>query len=70
MFGHNFIGMHLIWWLLIILAVVLIMFNIPGRKSGANTHESALEILDRRYAQGEIEREEYEERKKVLQNSQ
>ncbi len=69
MFGHNFIGMHWIWWILTILAFVLIVFNIPGRKSERYTNESALEILDKRYAQGEIEREEYEERKKVLQNS-
>ncbi|WP_416208517.1 SHOCT domain-containing protein [Fodinibius sp.] len=68
MFGHNFIGMHWIWWILIILAFVLIVFNIPGHESRSNTNESALEILDKRYAQGEIEREEYEERKNVLQN--
>ena len=37
-----------------------------GRADRAVLHEAAREILDRRYASGEITREQYEEMRRVL----
>jgi putative membrane protein len=43
---------------------VVISTGTGGR--GARSEESALEILKRRYARGEINKEEFEEKKKDL----
>lgn len=58
-----------LFWGLVIFAVVMIF-----RRSGASRTEAgswppkptALEILDQRFARGEVDREEYESRKAVL----
>ena len=61
--------MHIVWWLLIIVGIVALIrwglgSNMP---SGRRTEEGrALEILRERYACGEIGKEEFEERKRVL----
>jgi len=52
----------------IAIAVVLVIRALgggPARRRGGGS-QSALEILDERFARGEIDREEYEDRKKVL----
>ena len=41
--------------------------NTGNRK--INSSDSALDILDKRYASGEIDKEEYEERKRTLAES-
>jgi len=38
------------------------------KRSGAEPHESARDILDKRFAKGEITKEEYQEMKKLLGN--
>jgi putative membrane protein len=74
--GLFLFGMHAIWWIVwiaVIAAVVLLLVRAPGRraddaKTTANAQsESALEVLRRRYAAGEISTQEYEERKAVLE---
>jgi putative membrane protein len=52
---------------LIIWAIVAIVRGVsqPG-SSGSGPPDSALEVLKRRYARGEINKEEYEEKKKDL----
>ena len=63
-FGIPGLGMLLFWGFIIFLVVWLIR-GISGK--GRNQDEkSALEILDGRFARGEIGREEYEEKKNVL----
>jgi putative membrane protein len=70
---------HLIWWMwvfplsfLIICLVFLITYIARGphwfcgHSERHLLHEAAREILDRRYASGEITREQYEEMKRVL----
>lgn len=56
------------WLLLLAGVVVLIVWAFqrfrPG--SGQRAEESALEILKKRYARGEISREEYEEKKRDI----
>jgi putative membrane protein len=36
--------------------------DLPGKEAG----ESALDILDKRYARGEVDKQEYEEKKKTI----
>lgn len=59
--------MMILWWLLIIVAVVFLVKWITSQKSGPQKEsESALDILKRRYASGEISKEEFDVRKKDL----
>nr|WP_319474448.1 hypothetical protein [uncultured Sphaerochaeta sp.] len=52
---------------LLILVGVFIYFMVRSDKSGMRTHEpSALDVVNRRYAKGEIDRETYLELRKDL----
>lgn len=57
------IGMALFWGL-VILGIVWLIRSAPW---GHHSHGSPLEILDRRFAAGEMSAEEYRERRNVLQ---
>jgi putative membrane protein len=61
------IGM-VIWWALIILAIVALARWIAGQ-SGGSRGKSAREILEERYARGEISKAEFEEKRKALDHS-
>jgi len=64
--AHFFWGMHWIWWLLWIFLLLWIFatpYNIPGER---RKKETPLDILKRRFANGEITKEEYEEKKNIL----
>ncbi len=50
----------------IMLAVMGVMFAVHQWRGGKHKADDPLEILKRRFAHGEISREEYEERRKVL----
>ena len=69
--GHNWMwGMHWLWWIVWIAIGALVVFLIlRGRSAGGRppSGESPLEILERRYAAGEITTEEFEDRKKRLE---
>ncbi|MBI4298052.1 MAG: SHOCT domain-containing protein [Chloroflexi bacterium] len=57
------------FWVLIIWAVVALARGVagPGGSDPGSSHpDSALEVLKRRYARGEIGKEEYEEKKRDL----
>ena len=64
--GGSFWGMHFFWWLFWVAAVMLLLSPMtpvsPGRR-----RETPLQVLQRRYAAGEISTVEYEERKTVLE---
>lgn len=67
--GFGIIGIILmiLWWVLIIIAIVLLIKWLLRRlKEGEGKNSSALNILKERYARGEIEKQEYEEKKKEL----
>lgn len=53
---------------IIVLGIVALGIILYTRKNGSKIlkKESPEEILDRRYANGEITKEEYEERKRVI----
>jgi putative membrane protein len=59
--------MHLIWWILwliFIFWIFAIPYDIPGQRK---KKDSPLDILKKRYAAGEINKNEYEEMKKTLE---
>lgn len=76
-------GMGMSWWMsllsilfltAIVIGVVLLVKAIVGRTSasgGSATPDGqrALNVLDERYARGEIDRNEFEERRRTLTSS-
>lgn len=64
--GYHFWGMHAIWWIIWIILLFWMFFTpyyVPGKKR----KESPLDILQRRLASGEISKEEYAERKAIIE---
>lgn len=60
-------GWMILWWVIIIAAIVLITrYLTPSRT--IDSHKSALDILKERYAKGEISKEEFQKKKKELQD--
>lgn len=61
--------LNIILWILVIVGIVLLVVWLV-RRSGigekSRSEESALEILKKRYARGEISKEEYEEKKRDI----
>ncbi|WP_216823022.1 SHOCT domain-containing protein [Aeromicrobium sp. A1-2] len=58
------------FWGLVILAGVMIFRGSDRSRGGDRTQDrTALEILDDRFARGEVDREEYEARKAVLRGT-
>jgi putative membrane protein len=74
--GHHAMwGMHWGWWLFSLLCLGVFMYlavlllrrkDTEPRPSGRQPHEESKDILERRYAAGEISTEEYRERKTAL----
>ncbi len=57
----------IVFWGLVIWGIVALIRGLSRGDSGRSTEsDSALEILKKRYARGEITKQEYEERKKDL----
>lgn len=79
MSGSEFYGFSF-WWIFPLVMIVLCFLMMRGRMGcmmgGCDTHGtdgdrmetsgSAMDLLDRRYALGEINKEEYEEKKRAL----
>ncbi len=66
--GHDWMwGMHWGWWIFWIAITVVIVLLLTRSKLGGSHRETPLEVLERRYAAGEISTEEYEERRVRLQ---
>lgn len=65
MMGFGWFFMVIFWVLVIIGVIYLIKLIIPGAKCGTK-EETALDILKKRYAKGEVSKEEFEEKKKDL----
>ena len=67
--GWGFGILMFLFWVLIIGLIIWVVVSLTRRNNGMShaTHSnSALEILKERYARGEINREEFEEKKKAL----
>ncbi len=62
------LGMLLFWGLLVVGIVLLVKYTWGTGSFSERRHEkSALDILKERYARGEIEREEFEQKKHDLE---
>lgn len=67
-FNGHFGGMHFIWWivwLILLIWIFLIPRDIPFQRT---KKDDPLHILKKRFAKGEINKEEYEESKKILKS--
>ena len=74
MYGSNsmFFGGGFMWifWLILIVVVIAVIKSLSGsntQRNDTNT-ESPMSILEKRYARGEIDREEYLEKKRELEH--
>jgi putative membrane protein len=67
--GYHFWGMHLVWWFLwfsFLFWVFATPYPIPFQRS---TRDSPFDILRRKLASGEISKEDYQEKKLILERS-
>ena len=79
MAGSEFCDFSL-WWIFPVVMIALCFFMMRGRRSGSicgfgprhkghnliNASDSPMDILDKRYALGEMSEEEYKNRKRIL----
>lgn len=66
--NYHFLGMHLFWWFvwgIVLIWIFIIPYDIPGQRNKKN---APIDILKKRYAAGQISKEEFEEMKKNLEN--
>lgn len=63
--GHGW-GMGFGMWFIPILLVIIVIYFIKENSKGEGKHSSAQDILDKRYASGEIDTEEYKEKSNAL----
>jgi putative membrane protein len=66
--GYQLWGMHLIWWFVwmgLLTWIFVTPYDIPGQRK---MKDSPLDILQKRFASGEIAKEEYLEQKTMLEN--
>ncbi|NQU30288.1 MAG: SHOCT domain-containing protein [Anaerolineae bacterium] len=70
MIGFGGLGM-ILFWVVVIAGIIWLVMALGGSNlqlpKQSKNGQSAREILDQRYARGEIDREEYESMKKDLQ---
>lgn len=65
-FGWTFM---VLFWVLVILGVIYLIQYMAGDRNDRGHENTALEILQKRYASGEISRAEFKERKAVITRS-
>jgi len=69
MWGFGWLGMAIFWIAFIVVIVLFVKWLFHQGKTetrGPAQDESALEILKKRYAKGEINKEEFEQKKKDI----
>jgi putative membrane protein len=71
MYSNYWGGMHTYWWVFwVFLWIMFFSFLMPVRRrnwSAYRQSKTPLDVLQQRYAAGEISTEEYEERRDLLQ---
>ena len=58
--------MMIFWWAVVIGIVYLVVRSLADRRPHAVSGESALEILKKRYARGEISKSQFEQQRKDI----
>ena len=66
MWGIGMMVMMLLFWFLVIAGLILAVRWFLNDQKERRGHDSALEILRQRYARGEINKEEFESKKRDL----
>lgn len=69
MHDFNFFGggwMMVFWWFIILVLIVFVIRTLKNSGQDNQNKETPMEILERRYAEGEIDEEEFNKRKKEL----
>ena len=67
-YAYHFFGMHLIWWFIwgcLLFWIFFVPYDIPGQRK---KKDSPLDILKKRFASGQISKEQYLDSKKTLLN--
>ncbi len=66
--GYQFWGMHLVWWFLWFVFIFWIFatpYDVTGQRK---KKDSPLDILQKRFASGQITKEEYQEHRRILES--
>lgn len=69
MWGNHWMfgGFMWVFWIVVLVALFFLIKWIVQQKPGSQKpEESALDVLEKRYAKGEIDKEEFEQKKKDL----
>ena len=64
--GYGMLILGFIFWILVLAGLVLLIKYLWEGGAEKRGEESALDVLKKRYARGEISKEEFEEKKKDL----
>ena len=64
--GYHFWGMHLVWWFIWIFFLIWVFatpWEVPGQRAKKDTQ---LDIIKKRFARGEITKEEFDEGRNII----
>jgi putative membrane protein len=64
--GGGMFGLGLPWWVLIVIGIVVVARWLMGDRAVTGSDDRALSILKERFARGEIDKAEFEARKRDL----
>ena len=66
-FGMGFGGGFMwLFWIFLIIVIIWLVMTMSGRKELSTKQNSALDILKERYAKGEIDQQEFVQKRKEL----
>jgi len=65
-FGYGLVHMALFWGLLVVALIIVWRVYAGARNSGSRASRDAVDILEQRFARGEIDQGEFEEKMSAL----
>jgi putative membrane protein len=66
--GYHFGGMHMVWWFLWVLFIFWVFATPYTVRVQRKVKDTPIEILRKRFAAGQVSKEDYQERKTILEN--